>query len=53
VALGSWWAYAILIVFYPALIWRLLNEEELLSKDLSGYTEYKTKVRYHLIPFFW
>ena len=53
VALGSWWAFAVLIVFLPALIWRLLDEEKFLSKELPGYTEYKSRVRYRLVPFFW
>ena len=35
------------------LVWRLLDEERFLSKNLSGYTEYCGKVKYHLIPFVW
>jgi protein-S-isoprenylcysteine O-methyltransferase Ste14 len=53
VALGSWWAEAALILFLPALIWRLLDEERVLSKELPGYTEYKTKVRCRLVPYLW
>ena len=29
------------------------GEEELLTKELSGYSEYKNKVKYRLIPFIW
>jgi protein-S-isoprenylcysteine O-methyltransferase Ste14 len=37
----------------PALLWRILDEEELLKKDLPGYTEYTQKVRYRLVPYLW
>lgn len=45
-----------LIVFlaYPAIIVkRLLNEEQILARDLKGYTEYMQKVKWRLIPFIW
>ena len=51
--LGSWYAL-IIFAFYPAIIIvRLKDEEELLSRELSGYAEYKQKVKYRLIPFVW
>ncbi len=34
----------------PVLIWRLLDEERLLSRNLPGYLEYCEKVRWRLIP---
>jgi protein-S-isoprenylcysteine O-methyltransferase Ste14 len=37
----------------PALIWRILDEEKLLKKDLPGYKEYTQKVRYRLVPYLW
>lgn len=49
-ALGSWWGLLVLIPMLPILIWRLLGEEEFLSKNLPGYTEYCMKVRSRLIP---
>ena len=51
--LGSW--YALLVFgFYPAIIAvRLKDEEELLTRELPGYAEYKQKVKYRLIPFIW
>src|SRR5262245_7808108 len=52
-ALGSWWGLFALGLFMPALIWRLLNEESFLHKNLRGYTEYTQKVRYRLVPFVW
>ena len=51
--LGSIISFVIFLV-YPFLIAkRIKNEEEVLEKDLSGYVEYKKKVRYRLIPFIW
>lgn len=51
--LGSWWAL-IPFAFYPAIIIsRLKDEEELLTRELAGYAEYKEKVRYRIIPFIW
>ena len=37
----------------PAFIWRIFEEETLLTKDLPGYAEYKNTVRYRLVPFIW
>lgn len=51
--LGSWWAL-IPFAFYPAIIIsRLKDEEELLTRELAGYEEYKEKVKYRIIPFIW
>jgi len=52
-ALGSWWGMLTLIPFTLILIWRLLDEEKFLSKNLPGYNEYRQKVRYRLIPLLW
>jgi protein-S-isoprenylcysteine O-methyltransferase Ste14 len=52
-ALGSWWGLAILAVALPGLIWRILDEEKLLEKDLPGYKEYEQTVRYRLVPYLW
>ena len=51
--LGSWWDLLVFILFMLALIWRIFDEEKLLTKDLVGYAEYKNKVRYRLIPYIW
>ncbi len=51
--LGSWYAL-IVFAFYPAIIVvRLKDEEELLTRELPGYVEYKQKVKYRIIPFVW
>lgn len=51
--LGGWYAIAVLAVMMPALIWRLLDEERVLHRDLPGYTEYTSRVTHRLIPFVW
>src|SRR6185295_13526245 len=48
-ALASWWGLLVIGVLIPALIWRLLDEEEFLAANLPGYAEYQKKVRYRLI----
>lgn len=53
IVLGSWYAL-IVFAFYPAIIIvRLKDEEELLTKELPGYAQYKQKVKYRIIPFVW
>ena len=42
------------LAIYPILIFvRIINEEKILTDGLSGYAEYKAKVKYRLIPFIW
>ena len=51
--LGSWYSL-IVFAFYPGIIIiRLKNEEDLLTRELPGYPEYKQKVKFRLIPFIW
>jgi protein-S-isoprenylcysteine O-methyltransferase Ste14 len=52
-ALGSWWGLFVIVLMMPALIWRLLDEEKFLAKNLPGSIEYRNRVRYRLIPFIW
>jgi len=52
-ALGSYWAIIFFLPLIPLLVSRLLNEEEMLLRELPGYEEYCQKTRYHLIPFIW
>jgi protein-S-isoprenylcysteine O-methyltransferase Ste14 len=53
IALGSWWGVLIVVALVPALIWRLLDEERFLARNLSGYVEYQGGVRYRLLPLIW
>lgn len=51
--LGSVFSF-IIFLSYPFIIAkRIKSEEALLEKELEGYKEYKTKVKYRLIPFIW
>ena len=53
IVLGSWFALVV-FAFYPAIIIvRLKDEEDLLTRELSGYAAYKEKVKYRIIPFIW
>lgn len=53
IALGSWWGALILAALLPALAWRLVDEERLLSRDLDGYADYRRRVRWRLVPLIW
>ena len=51
--LGSFWGL-IPFAFYPiVIVIRILNEEQLLCRELDGYADYVKKVKYRLIPFIW
>lgn len=53
IALGSYWALPPFLLIVPILIFRILNEEEVLRRELPGYKEYCKKTRYRLLPFVW
>lgn len=52
-ALGSYWAMLPAVLIIPLLMARILNEEQVLGRELKGYREYTQKVRYRLIPGLW
>ena len=37
----------------PVLVFRLLNEEKILGRDLPGYAAYCQRTRWRLVPFVW
>jgi protein-S-isoprenylcysteine O-methyltransferase Ste14 len=53
IALGSWWGVLTMAAVVPAVVWRLLDEERFLARNLPGYAEYQSKVRYRLLPLAW
>lgn len=53
VALGSWWAILPAAVILPILVIRILNEEQVLVRELPGYQEYRQETRYRLLPGIW
>jgi protein-S-isoprenylcysteine O-methyltransferase Ste14 len=52
-ALGSWWGLFTIIPITLVIVWRLLDEEAFLIKNLPGYSEYRTRVRHRLVPLIW
>jgi protein-S-isoprenylcysteine O-methyltransferase Ste14 len=52
-ALGSWWALLPALLIIPILVGRIVNEEQVLERDLPGYAEYKQRTRYRLLPGLW
>lgn len=53
VALGSYWALLVFMLFTILLIQRIVNEEKVLLKELPGYEEYCRNVKYRLAPYVW
>lgn len=51
--LGSLFAFLVFLAYPFIIVKRIQNEEQVLEKGLVGYTEYKQKVKYRLIPFIW
>ena len=51
--LGSFWGLIPFAIYPAAIIMRIINEEKVLSEGLSGYSEYRKKVKYRLIPLIW
>ena len=51
--LASPWSFAIMLLYIPIIALRIRNEEQVLERELKGYTEYKQRVKYKLIPFIW
>lgn len=53
IALGSFWALIPSLLIPILIVYRILNEEKILLKELSGYKEYCRKTHYRLLPFIW
>lgn len=53
IALGSYIAAPVFFLLVPIIMLRILNEEEVLRRDLPGYREYCEKTRHRLIPHVW
>jgi len=52
-ALGSYWGLVAFAALIPFLVWRLVDEERFLARDLAGYVKYQHRVRSRLVPFVW
>ncbi len=51
--LGSIFSFIIFLIYPIIMVKRIRNEEEVLEKSLEGYSEYKKRIKYRLIPFIW
>jgi protein-S-isoprenylcysteine O-methyltransferase Ste14 len=52
-ALGSWWGLSAIVPMASVIVRRVREEEELLTRNLAGYREYRNQVHYRLLPFVW
>jgi len=50
---GSYWGLIPMALLSVAPVFRILNEEKVLSGNLEGYWEYYRKTRYRLLPYIW
>jgi protein-S-isoprenylcysteine O-methyltransferase Ste14 len=53
IALGSWWALLAVLSMIPVLVWRLLDEERFLARNLDGYAGYMDRVKRRMVPGVW
>ena len=51
--LGSLYSFLLMLLYVPIIAKRIRNEEQVLEQGLAGYTDYKRRVRYRIIPFVW
>lgn len=51
--LGSVYSFIVFLAYPFIIAKRIKNEEELLTRELKGYCEYKQKIKYRLVPFVW
>lgn len=51
--LGSFFSFIIFMIYPVVIVKRIRKEEEVLEKSLEGYSEYKRRIKYRLIPFIW
>jgi len=52
-ALGSYWAMIPSLLIIPLLVVRIMNEESVLRRDLTGYPQYMQKTKYRFLPGIW
>jgi protein-S-isoprenylcysteine O-methyltransferase Ste14 len=52
-SMGSWWGLLTIVGMVLVIVWRLLDEERFLARNLAGYAGYTSEVKYRLAPFIW
>ncbi|MDO5784096.1 MAG: isoprenylcysteine carboxylmethyltransferase family protein [Eubacteriales bacterium] len=51
--LGSLLSFVVFLAYPFILAKRIKNEEQVLERELGGYSDYKNKVKYKMLPFIW
>ena len=51
--LGSIISFVIFLIYPVIISKRIKNEEKVMEKELKGYSDYKRKVKYKILPFVW
>ena len=46
-------SFGIMLLYIPLIAKRIRNEEAVLEQGLEGYSEYKQRVKYKVIPYIW
>ena len=46
-------SFGIMLLYIPLIAKRIRNEEAVLEQGLEGYSEYKQRVKYKVLPFIW
>ena len=46
-------SFFIMLLYIPLIAKRIRNEEAVLEQGLEGYSEYKQRVKYKVLPFIW
>lgn len=46
-------SFLIMLLYIPLIAKRIRNEEAVLEQGLKGYTEYKQRVKYKVLPYIW
>jgi protein-S-isoprenylcysteine O-methyltransferase Ste14 len=52
-ALDSLWGLLGVAASAPVIVARIRDEEQMLTEELAGYPQYRTRVRYRLVPYLW
>ena len=51
--LASPLSFLIMLLYIPLIAKRIRNEEAILEEGLKGYSEYKQRVKYKVLPYIW
>jgi protein-S-isoprenylcysteine O-methyltransferase Ste14 len=52
-AMASWWGLVPVALLTATIVWRLIDEEAYLARNLPGYDDYRRRVRARLVPTVW